>query len=845
MSRNGLLYLTKAKEAYSMGNIKLAKDYANKSIPLIQNKQECFFEYFDGISLLQSIASIQGDLTRYQVLEPLLKDCTTIMFQEQAPSYYALHQYDTSEFYGNIGLLTDATILINKANTLLMDTYGENVLLQFMYHHYYAKLNYHMEDFYNCIEHCLEANRLWVLVEENTNEDHAFLNMLYSGLEQVNRTGITNLILLASSYGKLNNCQSGIEILQNLKTIDITDYYLKSAIDLNLAELYSRMRNFPAVLELIRPYQDAKYDNHPDLAACIDTINFIMYFSTGLDNQAIELMNTRIPLAETISNDYIKVHQYNLALALIEQKNYQESLSLISGIGDKGYSLKMTLSSELHLWDNVKSSYEKVCNYYLNEIQNIFLHYNERLVYNHLIALEYHLSLCLGAFIECNNTQGESIIPAGDIYNFCLNIKGISLEGSYVIRHYPDPKSLKKRGLCQVEDIQNSLADNTLLLDYCILRTLNTSYYGVFLVSKKSVTCIKLSEEDELNKTINEYRLYLSTPELNHDDLIISDDVTTLETKLRRTLILPIRKHLSNYQHIIVAPASELFHLPFEMLTTSHDKKIGESHDITYVNMGRELTLSSLSKETTQDLETLVIGNPSSRIMADLPFAETEAKIVSKKLNTCAYLGDYATHELLLERSPTIELLHIASHCISPICNTNTSASMDNGAKKRTNNIMKECGLLLANDYLLTADEISSLPLSSVNLCVLSACDSGLGNIESYEGSFGIRRAFYLAGCKSLLVGLWKINDLSSMLFFTCYYDELVEKHASTLDALNRAKQILRNRTVAEWKPFIANIQKHYDFQESKKYFQDILNQHDSYIPFRHPYFWAGFILIS
>ena len=236
-----------------------------------------------------------------------------------------------------------------------------------------------------------------------------------------------------------------------------------------------------------------------------------------------------------------------------------------------------------------------------------------------------------------------------------------------------------------------------------------------------------------------------------------------------------------------------------------------------------------------------------------------DAAILIKEANT--FLMDTYGEDLLLklmyhhydaklsyrleERSPNLGLLHIATHGIYPTPDTSFFPYKMNGRKRCSNYIMEECGLLLAEDYLLTADEISMLPLTYVNLCVLSACDSGLGSIENYEGSFGIRRAFFLAGCKSLLVCLWKINDLSSMLFFSCFYHELAQEDVSSLEALNRAKQILRNRTVAEWKPYLAHIQKNYNFTDLDHAFKDVLNQHDSYIPFKHPYYWAGFILIG
>lgn len=115
-------------------------------------------------------------------------------------------------------------------------------------------------------------------------------------------------------------------------------------------------------------------------------------------------------------------------------------------------------------------------------------------------------------------------------------------------------------------------------------------------------------------------------------------------------------------------------------------------------------------------------------------------------------------------------------------------------------NSLKRSGLILAGaqkawlgepipdnveDGVLLAEEIATMDLTGTDLVVLSACETGLGEITS-EGVFGLQRAFKKAGVQTLIMSLWKVDDNATSLFMRTFYKQWLggkSKHAAFLDA--------------------------------------------------------------
>ena len=75
------------------------------------------------------------------------------------------------------------------------------------------------------------------------------------------------------------------------------------------------------------------------------------------------------------------------------------------------------------------------------------------------------------------------------------------------------------------------------------------------------------------------------------------------------------------------------------------------------------------------------------------------------------------------------------------------------------------------DDGILTAEEVASLNLQGTEWAVLSACDTGLGEIKAGEGVFGLRRAFQIAGARTVIMSLWSVDDRATRPWMRALYE--------------------------------------------------------------------------
>tara|TARA_A100001388_G_scaffold179773_1_gene134609 strand:- start:163 stop:678 length:516 start_codon:yes stop_codon:yes gene_type:complete len=162
---------------------------------------------------------------------------------------------------------------------------------------------------------------------------------------------------------------------------------------------------------------------------------------------------------------------------------------------------------------------------------------------------------------------------------------------------------------------------------------------------------------------------------------------------------------------------------------------------------------------------------------------------------------------LALQERKAPKILHIASHAYY-------LPDQENGE-----NPLLRSGIVLAgandpetnpkDDGYLTALEVAKVDWQGTELVVISACESGKGDIQSGEGVYGLKRAIAVAGARSSLLSLWKVDDIATADFMEKFYQKLK-------DGMGRSEALA----------------------ETQKEFKN-----HSITRFRHPYYWAAFQL--
>ncbi|MHC4579805.1 MAG: CHAT domain-containing protein, partial [Planctomycetota bacterium] len=165
--------------------------------------------------------------------------------------------------------------------------------------------------------------------------------------------------------------------------------------------------------------------------------------------------------------------------------------------------------------------------------------------------------------------------------------------------------------------------------------------------------------------------------------------------------------------------------------------------------------------------------------------------------------GGAATERAFRSRAPRCRWLHVATHgFFAPP--TVRSALTGEGGRETWERapVGYHPGLLSglalaganthpepeADDGILTALEVAGLDLSNVELAVLSACETGLGEVAGGEGVLGLQRAFQVSGARTTVTSLWRVRDEATQLLMQRFYENLWAKGMPKLEALRQAQ---------------------------------------------------------
>jgi CHAT domain-containing protein len=230
-------------------------------------------------------------------------------------------------------------------------------------------------------------------------------------------------------------------------------------------------------------------------------------------------------------------------------------------------------------------------------------------------------------------------------------------------------------------------------------------------------------------------------------------------------------------------------------------------------------TCGSLQAASFQPLEgTLQEVRALSDIWTSNPVTGSEG--------TRILVGREANEARFKREAPGSRVLHLATHgfFLNGTCPAGPSGTRavggvakSGGRPLRLDNPLRLAGLALAganrrasarpdeDEGILTAQEVASLNLEGVEWAVLSACDTGVGEIKAGEGASGLRRAFQVAGARTVIMSLWSVDDQATRDWMRALYEGRFQQKLSTADAVQAANLAMlraRRSTGQSTEPF-------------------------------------------
>jgi CHAT domain-containing protein len=367
--------------------------------------------------------------------------------------------------------------------------------------------------------------------------------------------------------------------------------------------------------------------------------------------------------------------------------------------------------------------------------------------------------------------------------------------------------------------VQASIPEDAALVEFAVYRPFDPKapdnrkaygephYVAYVLRRRGEVQWKELGEARTIDGAVDALRRALGDPRRN--------DVRELARALDEKVMRPLRALTGDATQLIVAPDGELNLLPFQALIDEQNHYLVERYGFTYLTSGRDLLRMQVTRESRS--APLVIADPAfgesapeqnakatakragskagrrsamaARSLSELYFAPLggtalEAEAIRKLFPDASLLTGEDATKSALKQTVAPRVLHIATHGFF-LQAPHTVADGDARAATVTesDNPLLRSGLALAganqrgaataDDGILTALEASGLNLWGTKLVVLSACDTGLGEVHNGEGVYGLRRAFVLAGAESLVMSLWPASDYATRTLMTSYYRNL------------------------------------------------------------------------
>jgi len=318
-------------------------------------------------------------------------------------------------------------------------------------------------------------------------------------------------------------------------------------------------------------------------------------------------------------------------------------------------------------------------------------------------------------------------------------------------------------------------------------------------------------------------------------------DALELWAQVGRLVLDPLTAATRGVSTLFLSPDGELNRVPFAALPAPGSSQLlSEALKLRLLTTGREL-LDLQNAPNTKTSPALVVANPAfdrtpvsvqsprlaissqqrsgdlgSRRWALLPGTATEGAAIAQLTGGRLLAGEQA-RAATIQQQQAPRLLHLATHAYFQPDLPEAERNKDPQQQRSKNqgpaalseeNPLLRSGIVLAganqpeadpsDDGYLSALEVARLNWKGTELVVISACESGKGDIQAGEGVYGLKRAIAVAGARSSLLSFWKVDDKATAAFMKSFYSKL-KGGLGRADALTATQQEFRQSSNATW----------------------------------------------
>ncbi len=638
-----------------------------------------------------------------------------------------------------------------------------------------------------------------------------------------------SIMNLAELYDVMGNSDKSIEILKGIEnSFNDTDNYLYATFLNNYAGVLLKTNDIEkaiAFYERSTKLRSKIYGKQHTLYAEVLSNLSTAYEAAGKVKEAFEVFYT--------SNEILK-ERINSVYPYLSEKDKAKFYQTISSAFTAFNSFAISYHDQIPtLWNDVLDNQlalkgmiletsKQIRTYVLNSGDSILINnYQDWLVQKERLAHLYTLDQSTLDKRDIDLAYEENLANQLESELTALS----STINSSKSNSWKDVKSSLEDGEIALELIQSEIYQNGKWTD-------STAYIALLLTNDiESPEAVILSNGDELEKKA--FSLYSASVRFK-----------TTDKQSYIKYWAPIQERidsLGTFKKLYVSNDGVYHKVNLQgLLNPGTNKYLGEDLEVQLISSTRNLiskTSSNVQRVIGSDLNAILFGYPDyeARLytpafdslfsqgsphrgtaetgtratfkfekVSELPGTKEEVELINqlltgKGIQTEVYLGKDASESTLKSiKQPGI--LHIASHGFflpQPKAEFGIIGDAEGNKLSSSGIILAGHNYILQNqieseqDGIMTALEFSNLNLQGTKLVVLSACETGLGEIVSGEGVFGLQRAFQLAGTEAIVMSLWKVSDEATSELMISFYANMLSGQ-TTRQAFRNAQLSLK-----------------------------------------------------